>query len=66
MEKMVYNLSVIWGYSSADRALRWQRRGPGFESLYLHQIEKQTLGNHLGFFRARPPAAGRTLVNFCF
>ncbi len=24
------------------RALRWQRRGPGFESPYLHQTEAST------------------------
>ena len=27
----------MWGFSSAGRALRWQRRGHGFESRMLHQ-----------------------------
>ena len=29
---------VVWGHSSAGRALRWQRRGQGFDPPWLHQI----------------------------
>ena len=29
---------AVWGHSSAGRALRWQRRGQGFDPPWLHQI----------------------------
>jgi hypothetical protein len=32
-----------WGCSSAGRALRWQRRGRGFEPLQLHHIYEKTV-----------------------
>ena len=28
---------ISWGHSSAGRALRWQRRGQGFDPPWLHQ-----------------------------
>ena len=33
----VYNLILVWGYSSAGRALAWHARGQRFDSAYLHQ-----------------------------
>ena len=33
-------MNLRWGCSSAGRALRWQRRGRGFEPLQLHQTLK--------------------------
>jgi hypothetical protein len=34
--RSVSRRAAPWGYSSAGRALRWQRRGQGFKSPYLH------------------------------
>lgn len=40
----------FWGVSSAGRALRWQRRGQGFEPPTLHQSSFKPLFK--GFFCA--------------
>ena len=32
-------IPLLWGVSSAGRALRWQRRGHGFDPRTLHQIK---------------------------
>jgi hypothetical protein len=34
---------TLWGCSSDGRALRWQRRGRGFEPLQLHHIYEKTV-----------------------
>ena len=39
---------MTWGFSSVGRALRWQRRGQGFEPPKLHHINRKALFQ--GFF----------------
>ncbi len=34
--------SLLWGISSAGRALRWQRRGQRFDPAMLHQTKQAT------------------------
>ena len=36
-KKFNNTLCLLWGHSSAGRALRWQRRGQGFDPPWLHQ-----------------------------
>ena len=38
----LYTTSLFGDIAQLIRALRWQRRGPGFESPYLHQTEAST------------------------
>ena len=36
--------NIIWGYSSAGRALEWHSRGQRFDPDYLHQERPETFG----------------------
>ena len=60
--------TIIWGYSSAGRALEWHSRGQRFDPAYLHHEKQGKLrAESLGTVRFQGFSAlsGRNAVNPC-
>ena len=45
--------NVIWGYSSAGRALEWHSRGQRFDPAYLHQLQLNIVSGGIAQLGAR-------------